>query len=143
MIKRLADDRTMTYAQRYQYNSLVARFTSFRELWRRIMQGREEGRDARFAQVQKSVEKPVEKPEKSDFVCADVRKDIATVKGVYEALMKAKAQCGEATDLPFEFFHYQLSNQTQKLKETSGCEKVSFSVAVENGQVVFRAKGEK
>ncbi len=143
IIKRIADDRSLTYAQRYQYNSLVARFTSFRELWRRTMQGREEGRDPRFAQAAKSVEKTVENSDKKAFVCTDVKKEVGIVKEVYEALMQAKAKCGEATDLPFEFFHYQLSRQTDSLKQTTGSERVTFSVGVENGQVLFKAKGEK
>jgi hypothetical protein len=45
LLKRLGDDRTLTYAQRYRYTSLGARYNAFRELWRRTMQGREEGRD--------------------------------------------------------------------------------------------------
>ena len=45
-IKRIGDDRTLTFAQRYRYNSLGARYNAFRDLWRRTMQGREEGRDA-------------------------------------------------------------------------------------------------
>ncbi len=36
-IKRISDDRNLTYAQRYQFNSTVSRFTSYRELWRRLM----------------------------------------------------------------------------------------------------------
>ena len=36
-IKRISDDRNLTYAQRYHFNTLVARFTSYRELWRRIL----------------------------------------------------------------------------------------------------------
>lgn len=36
-IKRIADDRSLTYAQRYQFNSVVSRFTSYRELWRRML----------------------------------------------------------------------------------------------------------
>src|SRR5215210_804025 len=44
IIKRLADDRTLAFAQRYHYNSLAARYTSFMQLWRRTMQEREEGR---------------------------------------------------------------------------------------------------
>lgn len=36
-IKRIADDRNLTFAQRYQYNMVVARFTSYRELWRRML----------------------------------------------------------------------------------------------------------
>src|SRR5687768_15779007 len=36
-IKRVADNRNLTYAQRYYFNTLVSRFTSYRELWRRTL----------------------------------------------------------------------------------------------------------
>ena len=32
LIKRFSDDRNMTFSQRFRYNTLVARYTSFREL---------------------------------------------------------------------------------------------------------------
>ena len=41
-VKRIADNRNLTYAQRYNFNSLVARFTSYRELWRRTLKARGE-----------------------------------------------------------------------------------------------------
>lgn len=41
-IKRIADDRTLTYGQRYRLSSLVSRFTSYRELWRRSLKARGE-----------------------------------------------------------------------------------------------------
>jgi hypothetical protein len=41
-IKRISDDRNLTYAQRYQFNAVVARFTSYRELWRRMLKKRGE-----------------------------------------------------------------------------------------------------
>ncbi len=41
-LKRLADDRNLTYMQRYQFNTVVARFTSYRELWRRMLKKRGE-----------------------------------------------------------------------------------------------------
>lgn len=41
-LKRLADDRNLTYAQRYQFNTVVSRFTSYRELWRRQLKKRGE-----------------------------------------------------------------------------------------------------
>jgi hypothetical protein len=34
-IKRISDDRNLSYAQRYQFNGLVNQYTSYRELWRR------------------------------------------------------------------------------------------------------------
>ena len=39
-IKRMSDNRQLTFAQRYQLNTLVARFTSYRELWRRTLRAR-------------------------------------------------------------------------------------------------------
>lgn len=41
-LKRIADDRNLTYAQRYQLNAVVSRFTSYRELWRRMLKSRGE-----------------------------------------------------------------------------------------------------
>ncbi|MCA1589387.1 MAG: hypothetical protein LC730_00890 [Acidobacteria bacterium] len=41
-IKRVSDNRELTYAQRYQLNTLTSRFTSYRELWRRILRSKGE-----------------------------------------------------------------------------------------------------
>ncbi len=41
-MKRLADDRGLTYAQRYQFNSVISRFNSYRELWRRLLRAKGE-----------------------------------------------------------------------------------------------------
>ncbi len=41
-IKRIADDRNLSFSQRYFFNSLVSRFTSYRELWRRTLKARGE-----------------------------------------------------------------------------------------------------
>ena len=41
-IKRISDDRSLTYAQRYRLTSLVSKFTSYRELWRRALKARGE-----------------------------------------------------------------------------------------------------
>lgn len=39
-IKRIADDRSLSYAQRYHYNTVVSKFISYRELWRRTFKAR-------------------------------------------------------------------------------------------------------
>jgi hypothetical protein len=41
-IKRISDNRSMSYSQRYQLNTLISRFTSYRELWRRTLKTRGE-----------------------------------------------------------------------------------------------------
>ena len=41
-IKRVSDNRNLTFAQRYLFNTLVARFVSYRELWRRQLKAKGE-----------------------------------------------------------------------------------------------------
>ena len=145
VINRIADDRTLTFAQRYFYNSLVARYTSFKEMWRRTMQGREEGRDAvSAARASHRVADQHTTNERALFVCDDAHRDVATVRQLYDALMEAKRQCGEPTnDLSFPRFHHLIASKTDKLKETLGCERVRFSIGVEDGRVNFKAKADK
>ena len=143
MLKRLGDDRKLTFAQRYLYNSLVARFTSFRELWRRTMQGREEGRDAGAAARAAARNEVSHGEAAATFVCGDAHKDVPTIKKVYDALIQAKMKCGEPTDdLSFPRFHHLIATKADNLKESSGCDRVRFSIDVEGGRVSFKAKGE-
>lgn len=145
LIKRLADDRSFSFAQRYYYNSLVARFTSFRELWRRTMQGREEGRDpAAAARSAARAEADTAKVEMGTFVCQDAHKDVPTVKQLYDTLVEAKRRCGEATDdLSFPRFHRLIAAKTDALKERSGRDRVRFSIVIEDGRVAFKARADE
>ena len=143
VIKRLADERTLTFAQRYRYNSLVARYTSFLQLWRRTMQDREVGRHHVPARRGAHAEDAAREPA-STFVCDDARKDIGTVRSLYETLVEAKRRCGEPTDdLSFARFHRMVTEKSEALKERAGCGRVHFSVAVQDGRVQFKAKAEK
>jgi len=142
-LKRLGDDRSLSFAQRYHYNSLASRYASFREMWRRITQGKEEGRDVAAA-ARASQRVAAEPFARSEFSCTDVRHDVQTVKGVYDALMEAKRSCGEATnDLSFARFHRLILERTETMKEKIGSERVLFSVDVEGGHVSFKAKADK
>jgi len=143
-IKRLGDDRTLSYAQRYRYNSLGSRYNSFRELWRRTMQGREEGRDAGATARASAKEQAVAEFKRADFVCDDAHKDVELVKNLYSALVEAKKVCGEPVeDFSFPRFHRLIASQADGLKERLGCDRVSFSIDVEGGRVSFKARGER
>lgn len=142
LIKRLADERTLSFAQRYHYNSLAARYNSFMQLWRRTMQEREEGRGPSRRPAPTPAPEPESAPD--TFVCSDPRGDVRTVRGLYDALVEAHRRCGEPTeDLSFARFHRMVAEKTEALKERAGCERVHFSVAVRDGRVQFKAKAEK
>ena len=143
-LKRLGDDRSLNFAQRFHYNTLATRYNAFREVWRRTTKDREEGRDAftihRAARDAQEKEKAVQS---SKFSCTDVRHDVQTIKGVYDALMDAKRACGEAgQDLSFAKFHRLVVERTEALKEKIGMDRMVFSVDVEGGHVSFKAKAE-
>jgi hypothetical protein len=142
-LKRLGDDRSLNFAQRYHYNSLATRYASFREMWRRTMQGREEGRDAATV-ARMSVKETATPFTRSEFSCTDVRHDVQTVKGVYDALIEAKRSCGEPIrDLSFAKFHRLIMDRTETMKEKIGSDRVVFSVEVDGGHVSFKAKADK
>lgn len=144
MIKRLGDDRTLSYAQRYRFNSLGSRYNSFRDLWRRTMQGREEGRDAGATARASAKQQAVAEFKRTNFVCDDAHKDVELVKNLYSALVEAKKVCGEPVeDFSFPRFHRLIASQADNLKERLGCERVMFSIDVEGGHVSFKARGEK
>ena len=143
-LKRLGDDRTLTFAQRYRYNSLAARYNAFRDLWRRTMQGREEGRDPVSAHRASVKMEPIAKDvEPVSFVCLDAHREVELVKNLYNSLIEAKRHCGEPTeDLSFPKFHRLIASKADGIKQQRGCERVRFSVAVENGHVSFKARAE-
>lgn len=145
LLKRLGDDRALTFAQRYRYNSLAARYNSFRDLWRRTMQGREEGRDpvsAARASVKREVH--ANQTESVSFTCADAHRDVDVVKNLYESLIEAKRNCGEPTvDLSFPKFHRLIASKADTLKQKLGCDRVQFSIDIEDGHVSFKARPDR
>ena len=143
IIKRLGDDRSLSYAQRYHFNSLASRYNAFRDLWRRTLQGREEGRDPAAAARAAASQATGEPFNPLTFVSTDIRRDIVTVKDLYKALVQAKRSCGESTvGFSLPRFHQLIATKADTLKERLGCERVRFSVDVEGGHVSFKAKAE-
>jgi hypothetical protein len=144
VMKRMGDDRTLTFAQRYRFNALGARYNAFRDLWRRTMKGREEGRDPGATARASAKQQAVAEFKRADFVCEDAHKDVELVKNLYSALVEAKKVCGEPVeDFSFPRFHRLIASRADGLKDRLGCERVSFSIDVEGGHVSFRARGEK
>ena len=143
-IKRLSDDRTLNYAERFRLNALCTRYNAFSDLWRRTMKGREEGRDPGATARASAKQQAAAEFKRTEFVCTDAHKDVELVKNIYSALVEAKKLCGEPVDdFSFPRFHRLVASRADGLKERLGCDKVSFSIDVEGGHVSFKAKGER
>jgi len=144
IIKRIGDDRTLTYAQRYRYNSIASRYNAFRDLWRRTMKSREEGRDAAANARAAAKQQAVAEFKRVNLICSDPHKDVELVRSLYSSLVEARKLCGEPVDdFSFPRFHRLIASQADGLKERLGCDQVSFSIDVEGGHVSFKARGER
>jgi hypothetical protein len=108
------------------------------------MQGREEGRDAvSAARASQKREIAETKVEPASVVCADAHHEVELVKNLYNSLIEAKRHCGEPTeDLSFPKFHRLIASKADGIKQERGCDRVRFSVTVENGHVSFKARAE-
>ncbi len=139
VIKRnMADMSKLNFSQRFRFNSLVQKYAVNNELWRRKLKEKEEGR-GRFAQQRRDLEQMTTSGSVK-VVCADPERETEKVDQLLKAMVEAKRQVGESVDkidpLAFQKF---VREKTRQLKESLGCDKVQFSVTVEEGKVKFKA----
>lgn len=135
-IKRLYDMRGMSFGQRFRYNSLVARYNVFRELWRRQTQERETTGRPPTAEAHAA--------ERSYWVvirCHDFNAEPEKVSELYDHLIAAKRRVGERVgDLSFEKFDRFIRSRGDQIKRSLASDCVEFVVGTENGQVKFAAR---
>lgn len=139
LMKRYSADLSkLNFGQKFKFNSLVQKYGLNNELWRRRLKEKEEGR-GRFAQQARALEQAMaEGPTR--VVCSDPEKEKEKVEQLLKAMVEAKRRVGERADnidpLAFQKF---VREKTKQIKESLGCEKVQFTVSVEDGKVKFKA----
>lgn len=149
LIKKYSDHGRMSFAQRFRYNTLVAKFHSYSDLWRRMIKSKEEGRPA-FATlplIESSESEPTEVQPSGDrlicqLVCSDPEAEEEKLQNLFKSLVEAKRECGEKPEaLQFQTFKKFLAEKTAKLKDQFKCESVCYIISVESGKVKLTAKG--
>jgi hypothetical protein len=139
-IKKLNDGAArLSFGHRFRFNQLVQKYAVYSDLWRRKLKDKEEGRGA-FGVPRRAAEE--EKPAEgwTRVVCSDPEKEKDKIDQLLKAMIDAKRQVGERADNidPYQFSKF-VAEKTRQLKESLGCEKVQFSVSVEEGRVKFKA----
>ena len=138
-IKRFSDGITkLSFGQRFRFNQLVQKYAVYNDLWRRRTKEKEEGR-GKFGQQRAAA---AAKPDDGSYrvVCSNPEKEKEKVDQLLQAMVQARRQVGERADNidPSQFAKF-VSEKTRQLKESMGCERVQFSVSVEEGRVKFKA----
>lgn len=133
-IQYLRMERLKSVAQRFQLNTLEARFNTLWVQFNRRLREQEEGGTTREAPV------PAEKKiDTSRGIVIEESPDRDAVQALYDDLYGGSGR-GKKTD--FDSFQAYLEKQTAKIRSKTGCNQVRFRITSDDGEVKLKAKPE-
>ena len=157
VIKRHADrSAEMNFSQRFRYSNLAQTYAKFREIFRKRLREREEGRtprhfgaaaraiEAERARSQKAGRRDVVRPPRKEnfsVACSDPTRETEKVEALYGALVEANLSAGQTeAQMSLDSFRSFVQQKTERLRKERGCRAVEYVVAVERGQVKLKAR---
>src|SRR5271167_2169897 len=159
IVKRYAErSGELKYGQRFRYNNLSQSYAKYKDVFRKRLQQREEGKIQRhFGAAAKAIEAERAKLQVTTVtasgiigsaddskafrtVCSEPEKETEKVDQLYQAFLQAKQQTGEETaKLTKAGFNEFVRKKTKDLQETKNCRDVEYVVEVIDGQVKLKA----
>jgi hypothetical protein len=169
MTKRYAErGGELKFGQRFRYNNLTQTYAKYKDMFRKRLQHKEEGKVARhFGAAAKQIEadrarKQIETEaaeaaahaahagdaasngvkgrETFRVVCSKPEQETEKITELYDAFLKAKQGAGEATDkLTRSSFNEFVMKKTKDLQKQKNCRDVEYVVEVNDGHVKLKA----
>jgi hypothetical protein len=170
IIRRYAErGGELKFGQRFRYNNLSQTYAKYKDIFRKKLQQKEEGRSQRhFGAAAKAIEAerakhqstspaaaaappvavaappaesaPASQPAAFRMVCSEPESEGEKVDQLYEAFLKAKAEAGEETGkLSPAGFKEFVRKKTKDLQAKQHCRDVEYVVEVVDGQVKLKA----
>jgi hypothetical protein len=148
LIKRYANTEIRNNGDRFRYQSLCARYTTFNELWQKRLRAREEGKPFGIHGLRAErmpPPAPPPPPRAATAAPADVRvsdpsRDVAAVRVLYERFVEERRQAGEAHAPAFDSFRDLIARQTERIRAEKGAHAVDFRLETRNGKVSLKAR---
>lgn len=159
MVKRYAErSGELKYGQRFRYNNLTQTFAKYKDMFRKRLQQREEGKVQRhYGAAAKAIEAERAKIQVTTqtgptaatnaeaarafrMVCSEPEKETEKVDQLYDAFLQAKQAAGEDTaKVTKAGFSEFVRKKTKDLQEKKNCRDVEYVVEVVDGQVKLKA----
>jgi hypothetical protein len=163
MAKRYAErSGELKFGQRFRYNNLSQTYAKYKDVFRKRLQQKEEGKVSRhFGSAAKKIEaeraeKHAESRSKADaaeaksraekalatfrVVCSKPEQEADKITRLYEAFLEAKQKAGEDTiKFTRSNFHEFVMKKTKDLQKTKNCKDVEYVVEVNEGHVKLKA----
>ena len=164
LVKRYAErGGDMKFAQRFRFNNLSQTYAKYKDVFRKRMAQREEGKvDRHFGAAAKAIEaeraraaaaagKTVSPPATASaptaaeikafrMVCSQPEREADKVNQLYDAFVEAKQRAGEETGkLTRSGFNEFVCKKTKDLQTSKNCRDVEYVVETVDGQVKLKA----
>jgi hypothetical protein len=159
LVKRYAErGGELKFGQRFRFNNLSQTYAKYKDVFRKRMAQREEGKVERhFGAAAKAIEAEraraqaeasrketvaagVGEAKAFRVVCSEPEKESQKVDQLFEAFLQAKKQAGEATaKLTRAGFNEFVRKKTKDLQANKNCRDVEYVVETVNGQVKLKA----
>ena len=167
---RFAEGTRMTFSQRFRYNEMAQRYAVQSDLWRKKMRIREEGyrrpyeamlsvqgvrvneeREAKhrpaYGLSRKAQTADAETPradrgadEPFSVQCSGAAAEREQIESLYQALTEAKERAGEKVSGDLDSFAAFLRKKTGEIRKQHHCDAVVYSVEMQCGHVMLKAK---
>ena len=144
LVKKLSQASLMSYTERFQFNTLVARYYLYRDVWRRTVAKLELG-------IQKEIPPALDKSRAGTSAATspnpelrvrleDPESEPEKVRELYDALVRlGGAKAKEGSKISYKQFASYVTAQTRTIREKYGCSGVLFTLALEEDSIRFRA----
>jgi hypothetical protein len=151
LIKRYANVEIRNNGERFRYQSLSARFTTFNELWQKRLRVREEGKAFGVHGLRADRLPPPAPPEPTrgesrpparagEIRIGDAIQDTTAVRALYERLVDERRRTGEGKAPAFESFRDLIGKQTARIRAEKGASAVDFRLETKDGKVSLKAR---
>lgn len=153
LIKRLLEEQ-MNYAQKFKYNQLVAKYSLYRDVWRRNTQAMEEGgklrSEAEIARILRPERAEPEQPEPvQEYLALMIREpdsESEQIARLFDHLLELRRRHGEKQlNLDFDKFRKLVADKTAEVRSLYHCGAAEFVVFhdPEQERVRFQVKAKR
>ncbi len=155
LVRRYSNAEIRNNGERFRYQGLAARYTTFNELWQKKLRAREEGKafgvhGLRAERLPPPPPAPVPaaaapvprggRRRRGRGARRDPSRDTAAVRELYERFVEEKRRAGEKTAPAFDSFRDLIGKQTEKIRSEKGAAAVDFRLETRDGKVSLKAR---
>lgn len=155
LIRKHIDSEIRNNTERFRYQNLTARYSTFSELWNKRLRALEEGRPVGLhgraaALAPAAPSSPASPPaapsrgaEAAGVRIQDPESDAGALRGLFDRFLEARRQTGETGAVKFDNFQKLIAQQAQRILKEKGGRAVDFRLETKDGKVTLKAKAIK